>query len=252
MSAPRLVSVLALLLASCAAWDSTTPSNAAPLAESPTPSHYAPPPPGDPRSPEATPIPDVKVAIASVQLLQDCPDPAPAGAPSPSASGRTPEPIAPVTVDSSTEEPLRASQAKRRPGQSYDRDESARRMCTQSTVQLSIRSDRAGAFKVEGVRVLDAASKKLAGPAQLRGPTLWNETNGTYTPWDQRTLAGTEMKISYKLNDPDMSQAAALVGPDFNSYMGPFLLEVDVSVDGKQQTIRSAEFSREPPHLVVT
>jgi hypothetical protein len=34
--------------------------------------------------------------------------------------------------------------------------------------------------------------------------------------------------------------------------MGPFLLEIDVSVDGKRQTVRSSAFSREPPHVMVT
>jgi hypothetical protein len=34
--------------------------------------------------------------------------------------------------------------------------------------------------------------------------------------------------------------------------MGPYVLELEVSVDGHRQTIRSAEFTHEPPHIMVT
>lgn len=236
MSAPRLLSLAVLLVAACAAWETSSPSYTAPPVESPTPSHYAPPPPVDPQAPSSqpeAPLPvAVKVAIASVQLLEDCPDPAP----TPAASA-------------SAEAPARMSQAKRAPGAG---DVAQRRRCSQSTVQLSVRSDAAGQLRIEGVRVLDANSKRIVGPAQLRGPTRWSEADGIYTPWDERTVAGTELRISYKLGDPDMSRAAELVGPEFNTYVGPFLLELDVSIDGHRQTIRSPEFTREPVHVMVT
>jgi hypothetical protein len=252
----RLVPVLALLLASCAAWESSSPDYTPPPVDGPAPSHYAPPPPGDPREPTevppivAPPATNAKVAIASVQLLEDCPDPVPAAAaPSPSmpaAAGVT----APSVRQQSEQKP-QSSMQKRSAGDTAD-GAPFRRMCSQSTVQLSVSCDVAGQFRIEAVRVLAARSGKVAGPAKLRLPTTWSDANGTYAPWDERTVAGSELKISYKLGDPDFSQASALVGDDFNTFGGPFILELDVSVDGKRQTIRSAEFTREPPHVMVT
>ncbi len=245
MSAPRLVSVAVLLLTACAGWESSSPSYTPPPAESPTPSHYAPPPPGDPREPYTPPAPEqpkagnVTVAIASVQLQEDCPDPAPVGAPAaelaPSAGASIPKP---------------SSQAASSRMRGDTADGRGWNPCSQSTVQLSVRADFAGQLKIEAVRVLDAASKKVAGPTTLRGPTLWNE--GVYGPWDGRTLAGKDLSVSYKMGEPDFSRAAELVGPTFNTFGGPFILEIEVSIDGRRQTIRSGEFTREPPHIMVT
>lgn len=245
MSAPRLISVAVLLLAACAGWESSTPSYTPPPAEGPTPSHYAPPPPGDPREPYTPPAPEqpkagnVTVAIASVQLQEDCPDPAPAAAPAKPTDG------AAIPVERSMQEPAPSSRMR-----GDTADGRAWNPCSQSTVQLSVRADFAGQVKIEAVRVLDASSKKVAGPTTLRGPTLWNE--GVYGPWDGRTLAGKDLSVSYKMGEPDFSRAAELVGPSFNTFGGPFILEIEVSIDGRRQTIRSGEFTREPPHIMVT
>src|SRR4051812_19068027 len=54
MSSSRLAPVLVLLLAGCAAWDNPAPNHGTPApAESPTPSHYAPPPPVGSPAPSA-------------------------------------------------------------------------------------------------------------------------------------------------------------------------------------------------------
>ena len=258
MSAPRLVSVAVLLLASCAAWETSSPSNPPPPAESPTPSHYAPPPPGDPREPYTPPAPEqpragaYQAAIASVQLNENCPDPAatPAASPSPPLEVG-PSAGAAIPVEQSSQRVSAGARAKRAAGDTAD-GRPWQPPCTQSMVQLSLRADFVGNFKIEAVRILDANSKKAAGTSTLRMPTLWSDANGTYTPWDARTLANQELKISYKLGEPDFSRAPELVGPTFNTYMGPFILELEVSIDGKKQTIQSSEFSREPPHVMVT
>lgn len=241
MSAPRLASLVVLLLTACAAWETSAPSYTPPPADGSVPSHYAPPPPGDPRQPPPTepqPTADLRVAIASVQLLQDCPDPQPV-APAPSAG-------APMAKEPSAQSRMDVAAGDTPNGVAWQPP------CSQSTVQLSVRSDVAGKFRVEAVRVLDAGSKKVAGTATLRGPVSWREGNGTYAAWDERTLAGDELKVSYKLGDPDLSRAGETVGPAFNTYFGPFILELDVSVDGVRRTIRSGEFSREPPEIMVT
>ena len=199
---------------------------------------------------EAPAATNVKVAIASVQLLEDCPDPAPAAV-APSAPKPTGGVSAPIVRQEGDQAMSRSSMQKRMAGDTAD-GSSWRPPCSQSTVQLAVTSEAAGQFRIEGVRVLAARSGKVAGSAKLRLPTLWSDKNGTYTPWDERTVAGSELKISYKLGDPDLSQAEALAGNDFNTFSGPFMLELDVSVDGERQTIRSAEFTREPPHVMVT
>lgn len=229
------VLALALLMAACAAWETTSPSYAPPPVDAPTPSHPAPDQPPALEEPPAQPVSTAQVAIASVQLLEDCPDPAPEPAADPAAGA----------TRSQASEQERSSQRKG-PGGSY------RRMCSQSMVQLSVRSDGVGPFKILAVRVLAATSKQVAGTAKLRGPMAWTDASGSYGPWDERTVAGAEVKVSYKLSDPDFTGSEKLVGDSFNTYSGPFMLELDVSIDGERRTIRSPEFIREPPEVMVT
>jgi len=256
----RSVSVLALLLAACAAWETTTPPLAPPPAESPTPSHYAPPPqepepePEPTAEPEPTPTPTptpeptpiatspvtkLQVAIASVQLLDNCPDPAPA----PAAEA----PGAPISAESSMSEPsARSSMMKRPAGDS-------KRMCSQSTVQLSVQADGVQPFKIEAVRVLAANGKKVVGSTKLRAPTTWDDATGTYGAWQEYTATGKDLKVSYKMGDLEFTTAAAKLNSDkFDAFSGPFLLEIEVSAGGKRRTVRSPEFTREPPHVMVT
>lgn len=205
----RLAPVVVLLLAACAAWDTSSPNQGPPPGETPTPSsHYAPPPParpGDPTDPE----PEIRVAIASVQLLDDCPEP-------------------------------EAERAER-----SERDEAKRsgNWCSQSTVQLAVGSDRAGPFRIEAVRVLDAQTR-VAGSSRLRAPTRWDQQGGSYLPWDERVAAGGDMKISYKLGVLDLTSPGS-VG-------GPFMLELDVSVGGVRRTVRSPQFIRRNDDMVET
>jgi hypothetical protein len=239
MSSIRLAAGL-LVLTSCAAWEVQAPNQGGPPpAESPVPSHYAPPPPGDPRpsgyvppvpvDPSATPtMPTDRVAIAAVQLLEDCPDP-----------------------------PEAAVDGDRKEGVEADRQASQREMakgyvprCEQSTVQLAVRSDRSGRFRIEAVRVLDGAKRRLAGSAKLRQPTNWGD--GQYQRWDERVVAGKDLQISYKLGALDLARGEALVGPDFNTMSGPFILELDVSIEGVRQTVRSPAFQWQRMDMVET
>lgn len=230
MSSPRLASVLALLLSACASWEHSPPDAAPPPAETPVPSsRYAPPPPVEPG---VTPPPgraaEIHVAIASVQLLEDCPEPDPAH--EPAAASR-------AAGDASIRHGKRSS----------DHVE----QCTQSTVQLAVRSDRSGPFRIEAIRVLDPGTLRAAGTTTLRQPTRWS-ADGSYVPWNERVTAGQDLQISYKLGELDLSRASERVGPAFNTFAGPFVLELDVSIDGARRTIRSAEFSRRPIEIMVT
>lgn len=240
MFATRLTAVVFLLLTACTGWESSTPSYTQPPVEEPVPSHYAPPPPdavepaepAEPLEPEPPmPARGDRVAIASVQLYDDCPDPAPASglaqrsrpAPGPRPAGSAGKPT-------------------------EDRDLG----CAQSMAQLAVQSDRPGQLRIEAVRVLDAATKKVAGTSTLRQPTRWSAELGAYAPWDARVPAGTELQASYKLGALDLSRSAERVGPELNALSGPFILEVDVSIDGRRQTVRSPEFARVDLHMMET
>lgn len=231
MSAPRLVPAVLLLLAACAGWETSSPNQGPPPADSPAPSsHYVPPAPDAPPAPDDSPgaPASIRVAIASVQLLDNCPDPA----------EQKPRP-----------EGAEEERAARPDG---DSAQMAKRACAQSTVQLALRSDRAGPFRIEAVRVLEAAGKRVAGSSTLRGPTQWGAQTSTYQRWDERVAAGEDLQISYKLGELDLSAAGELVGDRFDTYAGPFMLELDVSVGGERRTIRSPEFGRQRDDLVET
>ena len=234
MFTPRLAPLVLLLLAACAGWDSATPSYAPPPVDNPTPSHYVPPQPVEPTGaetpPPAAPARDFRVAVASVQLRSDCPEPAEAA--SPSAASQLPP------------GPASAGERSMRPG------DSDRHMCTQSMVQLAVNSEFAGQFRVEAVRVLDPATRRVAGTSTLRLPTQW--TAGSYAPWDARVVPGVELNISYKLGALDLSRASEQVGPAFSTFGGPFMPEIDIAIDGERKTIQSPEFRREPEHIMVT
>ena len=215
MSAPRLVAVLALILSACASWENSPQS--------------APPPPVEPGVPPPAEHPaQIRVAIASVQLLDDCPDPPAAQVAAPAAASRA-----------------AAGESMQKRSSDYVEQ------CAQSTVQLAVHSDRPGMLRIEALRVLDPRTQKRVGTTTLRQPTQWS-TGGSYVPWNERVTADRDLQISYKLGALDLAQASELAGPTFNPYMGPFVLELDVSIDGVRQTIRSPEFGRQPPEIMVT
>jgi hypothetical protein len=188
---------------------------------------YAPPPPVDPSAPASGA--EDRVAISSVQLLENCPD-----APAVAAEAQAKRNMAEQEM----------AEQSRQPGHVP--------RCEQSTVQLAVRSTRAGRFKIEAVRVLDGARQRLAGSTTLRQPTHWNAADSSYRRWDERVVAGPELQISYKLGDLDLSRAEPLVGADFNTFSGPFMLELEVSIDDRRQTIRSAPFVWQRMDMVET
>lgn len=210
--------VVGLLAAGCAAWESpSSSSNGIPPDERVQPSHYAPPPPPGPGSGTSTPprADEVRVTIASVRLSEDCPE----------RQARRSE----------------SAEAKRVASEA-ERDDSDRSWCVQSTVQIVVDSAVGGRFTVEAARVLGAKGQGLAGTTRLRTPTAWRPGDSQYVPWDEQVTAGQLVRISYALAEPAWTPTAAQ----------PFVLELDVSIDGRRLTVRSQEFSREPPDMVET
>lgn len=225
----RLSLVLALALAACT-------------------SHEGPVTSSDP-----TPEPqraDIKVAVASVQLIQDCPDP--------------PDPPAAPTSDSTAAPIVHPVPGYAPPPPSMPAgDVAAQRMapgaalpgtggwsppCTQSTVQLSLSNSGPvdGQIRITGMRLLDAASKRPVHKIISRKPSQWFDPGG-YRPWDERVPAGQTIKVGYRI-----AEDAVLPNDSSQPTSQTYILEIDVASDDRTQTVRSAEFVREPIHMIVT
>lgn len=122
--------------------------------------------------------------------------------------------------------------------------------CTQSRVQLSLANSgkTVGTIKIVAARLFQPGKSAVLGTMQTRKPANWS-TPGAYVGWDETVPAGEAVKASYKLSQPDWSKINAKLG---NTYGQMFELELDIEIDGVKQTVRSPEFSREEPHVVVT
>lgn len=214
--------------------------------------HEGPPTADEPPPPRAA----IAAAIASVQLIRNCDDPAgEAVAQAPAAPTTQPAPAAMPPAqprpDSAITAPGGSSSgaALRMPGDSVGWSQP----CTQSTMQLALPNtgDRDGKLHIESVRLLDAVTKRELGDLASRKPHQWNP-QGSYQPWDERVPAKTTIHAAYRLADPDWAQVQRTLGADVDLFSRSYLLEVRLSVDGAVQTVRSAEFVRQPEHIIVT
>lgn len=204
----------------------------------------------------------IEVKVASVQMVQNCSDPpgdaaAEAAAAAELAARKSAAPLTPAQAPAAPMPPDPAAMEKMSPGaalrMSGDGPSGWSPPCTQSTVQLSITNigDREGKVHVDAVRLLDARSNKEVGKVDARKPSQWNPA-GTYQPWNEVIVHGTTVKVGYRINEPDWSAVNTALGSDTDPYARPYVLEIDISVDGVSQTVRSPEFVREPVHVIVT
>ena len=206
-----------------------------------------PDPPPDP-VPEASPV---KVAIASVTMVEDCPDPPPPA---------EPEPEMAEDADKKPTEPAKEEMAAKAAEPAGDMAPGAAAydgggmpdFCEQSMMQLTLQGHEgeAAPVKIEAVRLLQPSDKTVVAEIDARGPTVWDGT-GTYAPWDESLKAGTEVKASYKLSVPNWSDVERKIG-NVPSAGHMFVIEVDISVGGVKQTVTSPEFARREPEVVVT
>jgi len=197
-----------------------------------------------PKGPEPTPKPVVVVAqptIASVQLIQDCPDPKVADAKEkPSAveaMADAPMPAQP---------PAKGASAMRRskPGPG-----GFQQPCTQSSMQVAFagQGEASSQVEVKAVRLLSADGESL-GVMNSRLPTVWQAES--YQPWDGVVAPNTDIKTSYKLSMPDWKAVEEKLG---GTSFGPmFMLEVDVMIGDQLKTIKSPQFPRQQPAIIVT
>lgn len=249
MLARLSAALVALTLSACAAHEAP-----------PTTTGNQPEKPPEPKAPHAA----LTIAIASVTLQQDCPDPPEPVASVPPSSTSAIHPPPPTAAGQLANAPAQpapmperemAASRKMSPGAALADDSRGgwHQPCTQSTMQLSLTNtgDAPGKLAIKAVRLLDAASKKPLGTLTARRPTQWSEPGKLYEKWDEQLLPGATLKVAYSLNDPDWSAAQQTLG-HANFYTTPFVLEVDVAVDGTVQTVRSPEFMRQEVHLIVT
>jgi hypothetical protein len=190
----------------------------------------------------------VRAAIASVSLIRDCPDPPPASdAAKSSATAPSPGPAA-VPADMPPSEPADAG-ARMKVG---DADRGWSPPCQQSTMQLTLSHDakETTRFSIKAARLTAAGTGAELAKVPVRGPTRWDDA-GRYVEWDESLPASTELKVSYRLGEPDWNLVTKAMGND-DTYGARYVLEVDVFVGGRKMTLRSPEFQREHEHVVVT
>jgi hypothetical protein len=214
---------LCFLLGSCAASDESKPETPKVVA----PEEVAEEPAASPASKMAAP------SIASVRLVQDCPDKELASV------------TAPAPELAKAEKSNRAAKSKRK----ADSAGGFMQPCTQSTVQLAFTGQGSASATValKEVRLASADGKAL-GTLSPRKPTIWKE--GGYDAWDGALPAEVDSKVSYKLSLPDWQAVEAAIG---GTSFGPmYILEIDVDVGGTVTTIRSPEFERGRAEIVKT
>jgi hypothetical protein len=237
----------ATLVAACTpSGDEKPPGQKPPVNDSGAPAAEA----GEPEPDSEPAATTTKITVASVQMIQDCPDTEvetpPAAAPADEG-----QPAGDVPMKSETAE----TAAKRKPspgsvspGASARGGPGFRQPCDQSTVQLAIEttSEAPVAIEIKAVRLMSEA--KAVGTLATRKPKIWK--NNSYETWDQQVVPGAATKASYKLSMPSWSEVDEQIGASSFGHM--FTLEIDVLVDGKLQTIESPQFPREEPHVIVT
>jgi|CXWL01.1.fsa_nt_gi hypothetical protein len=154
---------------------------------------------------------DVTVALSSVTLAQDCPD-----------------------AKAAADGLWQGACAENVPCPT---------LCRQTSMQLSFNSTRpvAANVKIVSVRLLDVNSRQELDKLTSRAPSQWKASE--YVPWDEKVLAQSALKASYKLSAPQYHTYAT----DSNrfAYQGTFLVEVVVDIEGEVHTL-TIEAQREP------
>lgn len=209
------------------------------------------------KKPEPPGEPLAKAAISSVQMIEDCPEdsgawrPPPPPSPSPAVEqARAPSMTAPAAPP---EPEAGAMDMEMAPGAAARMADggSFQQPCTQSTLQIAFtgQGDVKSKVELEELRLLDPGSGKPVATIDAREPASWE--GSAYQSWDETIGPNQEVKSSYELSVPDWSKVEKAIGGK-SSYGHMFVLEVDLKVGDQRQTVRSAQFPREEPHVIVT
>lgn len=220
----------------------------------------------EPPTPDPTPEPPVepfaRAAIASVQLIEDCPNQNDGWRPPPVVQDAAkPAAAAPAAAAPAADEemampgppmpPAEGAAAARSAGSAIGGGGPWVQPCTQSTMQVvfSGQGSRTATVDIERVQLLDPKTGKSVATLEAREPASW--ADGAYQSWNETIGPRQEVKASYELTVPDWYKVEQQLGiPSSDGVM--FMLELEVKVGDERQTVRSSEFPREQPHVVVT
>jgi hypothetical protein len=164
-----------------------------------------------------------RVAISSVQISDDCPDPvaaAPAMSPSQAPASRPPP------SDSSA---------------LYDAG------CLQSTIQIAFAAQGESQIALREVRLMTPEGKTL-GTIAHRLPTMWQDNS--YVTWDEVLPENSDLKAAYKITPPNWQEVEKVLGS--SSYGAMFVIEADFEIGGVTTTLRSNQIAREDPSIMPT
>lgn len=162
-----------------------------------------------------------EVSIASVVILEDCPD----------TDGHS------AAVEEMADQ---------------DREDSADYLgmpCSQSSMQIAVtgQGETSSKLKIAAIRLLGPKGQNL-GTLVPRAPTIWKAE--AYSAWDEMIMPKTDVKASYKLSVPNWTAVQSKLG---GSTFGPlYRLEADIMIGDVTKTVRSAEIVREQVEMVDT
>jgi hypothetical protein len=209
----------------------------------------------EPDRPPEEPI--ARAAIASVQMIEDCPSQNDGWRPPPVSSGPAQAPAAAAVPTHAADEappspgaampPAEGASAARALG---DSSGPWVQPCTQSTMQIVFtgQGNRTSEVEIEKIRLLDPKTGKSVAKLEAREPAAW--VDNAYQSWNETIGPRQEVKASYELSVPDWYEVEKQIGTGSSGFM--FVLEVDVKVGDELQTVRSSQFPREMPHVIVT
>jgi hypothetical protein len=243
------VSTLGLVAGACASTES-------PPSKEGTEQEVAPDPKPDPEEPAPEPI--ARAAIASVQMIEDCPNQNSGWRPPPADQGpAAKEEAAAAAAPAAEPVPSPGTPMRRAEGKSLAAGSAVDggrgpwvQPCTQSTMQVVFtgQGDRSSTVEIEKVRLLDPNTGKAVATLEAREPAAW--ADGAYQSWNESIGPRQEVKASYELSVPDWYEVEKQIGTGSSGFM--FVLELDVKVGDELQTVRSSQFPREMPHVIVT
>ena len=197
---------------------------------------------GDDAKPEALVDVAVAVAVGSVLLESDCPDPSvidpavPASTVAPPAPSMRParRALPPSAPAKPAEGPMPGVAVNRRP-------------CQQSTLQLTFDNRGSAPAKVSIVEVTlrDVETDQVVATLPSRKPSKWSDDDNAYASWDQSLAASSSARTSYRIKPPSWSAVEAKL--EGKASRGrTYDVEVSLQIDGEAATARSAEFTRPP------